>query len=48
MQFAADTSIGEETYDGQKITDDPTWIGELALDSGRTNIQSSKLSGVPH
>ncbi|EJT52346.1 hypothetical protein A1Q1_04557 [Trichosporon asahii var. asahii CBS 2479] len=26
VDFAADTSIGEETYDGQKITDDPTWI----------------------
>lgn len=22
-------SIGEETYSGQKITDAPTWIGEL-------------------
>lgn len=28
---SADGSIGEESYDGQKITDEPTWIGELPL-----------------
>ena len=27
----AELSIGEESYDGQQITDDPTWIVEYAM-----------------